>query len=194
MSRLTSILCVALGATRPGAVGAERPAPPAAALARLETGNGRFPSAVSGDRSFDLSRRAALVQTQAPFATVVSCADARVPPEVIFDAALGDLFVVRVAGGAAAPPQGSQGPPRLPVEGHSTGRRTIGGPSRHRPSPGGHPVERRRGDERARITERHHPGRVAEGRVEVVGGYYELSTGRVHFSSVVGVRDVSTAR
>ncbi|PYK08496.1 MAG: carbonic anhydrase [Verrucomicrobia bacterium] len=43
-------------------------------------------------------RRAELTKNQHPFATIVSCSDSRVPPEIVFDQGLGDLFVVRVAG------------------------------------------------------------------------------------------------
>jgi carbonic anhydrase len=43
-------------------------------------------------------RRLALTAGQHPFAVILGCADSRVPPEVIFDQGLGDLFVIRVAG------------------------------------------------------------------------------------------------
>ena len=43
-------------------------------------------------------RREELTKSQHPFATIVSCSDSRVPPELVFDQGLGDLFVVRVAG------------------------------------------------------------------------------------------------
>ena len=48
----------------------------------------------------DLSskKRETLVAGQSPFAVIVSCSDSRVPPELIFNQGLGDLFVVRVAG------------------------------------------------------------------------------------------------
>jgi len=42
--------------------------------------------------------RSALIENQKPFAIIVACSDSRVPPEIIFDQSLGDLFVVRVAG------------------------------------------------------------------------------------------------
>ena len=45
-----------------------------------------------------LKRRGDLASGQEPFACVLSCADSRVPPEIIFDQGLGDLFVLRVAG------------------------------------------------------------------------------------------------
>ncbi len=44
------------------------------------------------------AKRLAQTQGQAPFAVIVTCSDSRVPPEIIFDQALGDLFVIRVAG------------------------------------------------------------------------------------------------
>jgi carbonic anhydrase len=43
-------------------------------------------------------RRAELIKSQHPFATIVSCSDSRVPPEIVFDQGLGDLFICRVAG------------------------------------------------------------------------------------------------
>ena len=43
-------------------------------------------------------RRAELAKSQHPFAIIVSCSDSRVPPEIVFDQGLGDLFVIRVAG------------------------------------------------------------------------------------------------
>ena len=45
-----------------------------------------------------LSRRKELEGTQHPFAVILGCADSRVPPELLFDQGLGDLFVIRVAG------------------------------------------------------------------------------------------------
>lgn len=43
-------------------------------------------------------RRSAISGHQSPFAVILSCSDSRVPPEVIFDRGVGDLFVIRVAG------------------------------------------------------------------------------------------------
>jgi carbonic anhydrase len=49
-----------------------------------------------------LARRSELQDGQHPFAVVLSCSDSRVPPELIFDQGLGDLFVIRVAGNIAS--------------------------------------------------------------------------------------------
>src|SRR5882762_2255605 len=43
-------------------------------------------------------RRGEVAKHQSPFAVVLSCADSRVPPEVVFDRGVGDLFVIRLAG------------------------------------------------------------------------------------------------
>ncbi len=74
-----------------------RPATPDEALKRLVEGNERYVAnkAINTDHS---AARAARAQGQQPFAAVVSCADSRVVPELIFDQAPGDLFVLRVAG------------------------------------------------------------------------------------------------
>lgn len=77
-----------------------RAAEPAAfeALARLKAGNAVFVANPEAPLPIDAARRAALVGTQSPFAAILSCSDSRVPPEVVFHASLGDLFVVRAAG------------------------------------------------------------------------------------------------
>src|SRR6476620_1271493 len=73
------------------------------ALARLIDGNRRF---LRGEARRDAFRRetlAELVKAQRPYATILGCSDSRVPPEWIFDAGLGELFVVRVAGNILSP-------------------------------------------------------------------------------------------
>ena len=70
-------------------------------LARLKAGNVRFVADASEALPISAPRRTALAQGQTPFASVLSCADSRVPPEVIFHTGLGDLFVVRAAGHVA---------------------------------------------------------------------------------------------
>ena len=73
------------------------------ALQRLIDGNERFLKGES--RHAGLSREALseLAAGQHPFATILGCSDSRVPPEWIFDAGLGELFVVRVAGNVLSP-------------------------------------------------------------------------------------------
>src|SRR5438876_4507000 len=99
--------------------------PPAEAMSRLKEGNGRYtsgnrqhPHESTEERAFMATnsyenagmiflgmtaaqaakRRAELTKSQHPFAVIVSCSDSRVPPEIVFDQGLGNLFVLRVAG------------------------------------------------------------------------------------------------
>ena len=98
---------------------------PTEAISRLKEGNGRFiagnaqhPHDTADERAFiaknsyenpdaislgmtseqAAKRRTELTKSQHPFAIILSCSDSRVPPELVFDEGLGDLFVVRVAG------------------------------------------------------------------------------------------------
>ncbi len=73
------------------------------ALARLVAGNDRF---VRGEARFPTVQKevlADLARGQRPYATIVGCSDSRVPPELIFDAGFGELFIVRVAGNVISP-------------------------------------------------------------------------------------------
>jgi carbonic anhydrase len=71
---------------------------PAEAISKLKEGNGRYTSGNLQHPGQTAERRTELAKTQHPFAAIVSCSDSRVPPEIVFDQGLGDLFVVRVAG------------------------------------------------------------------------------------------------
>src|SRR5947207_5042367 len=71
---------------------------PAEAISKLKEGNGRYTSGNLQHPGQTTERRTELAKTQHPFAGIVSCSDSRVPPEIVFDQGLGDLFVVRVAG------------------------------------------------------------------------------------------------
>jgi len=98
---------------------------PAEAISRLKEGNSRFtsgnmqhPHESSEERAYmaknsyenagamslgmtaeqAAKRRPELTKSQHPFAIILSCSDSRVPPEIVFDEGLGDLFIVRVAG------------------------------------------------------------------------------------------------
>jgi carbonic anhydrase len=83
-------------------VAAAGPAPQSAmtgdeALHRLMEGNARYVGNKMNVRDF-AAGRAARVTTHRPVASILSCADARVGPEFLFDQGPGDLFIVRVAG------------------------------------------------------------------------------------------------
>jgi len=73
------------------------------ALARLKAGNRRF---LRGRARFPTVQKEVLVELakeQRPYATVIGCSDSRVPPELLFDAHFGELFIVRVAGNVISP-------------------------------------------------------------------------------------------
>ena len=70
---------------------------PDAALKLLVEGNARYASNQMNERDFSATRTAR-AQGQKPFAAILGCADSRIAPELAFDQAPGDLFVVRVAG------------------------------------------------------------------------------------------------
>src|SRR6266700_12137 len=71
---------------------------PAEAISNLKEGNGRYTGGNLQHPGQTAERRTELANTQHPFATILSCSDSRVPPEIVFDQGLGDLFIVRVAG------------------------------------------------------------------------------------------------
>jgi carbonic anhydrase len=72
--------------------------PPHVALKLVTAGHARFLSQPRASGKISQHRRNELVAGQWPLAIIVTCADSRVPPEHIFDAGLGDLFVIRIAG------------------------------------------------------------------------------------------------
>ncbi|WP_017317077.1 carbonic anhydrase [Mastigocladopsis repens] len=78
------------------------PVYPDAALERLLNGNQRFVHQKRKYPDQTLERLQLVAKGQYPFASILGCADSRVPAEIIFDQGLGDLFVVRVAGNVAS--------------------------------------------------------------------------------------------
>ena len=78
------------------------PTNPGEALMRLKAGNERFMNEKPRHWHESASWRSLLVDTQKPFATVLGCSDSRVPPELIFDAGFGELFIIRLAGNIIA--------------------------------------------------------------------------------------------
>ncbi len=75
---------------------------PEAALNLLLEGNARYVANQPRERDFSAGR-AARARGQAPFASILGCADSRIAPELAFDRGPGDLFVVRVAGNFVTP-------------------------------------------------------------------------------------------
>lgn len=96
-------------------------------LNRLKEGNARFVAGKMSHKDF-VRRRAELVSGQKPYAIILTCSDSRVSPEHIFDAGLGEIFVVRSAGnivdaiglGSIEYAAEHLGTPLLVVMGHSS--------------------------------------------------------------------------
>jgi len=76
---------------------------PDAALQKLLAGNQRFTQHHPQHPHQSHARMLELAQSQHPFATVLTCADSRVPVELLFDQGIGDIFDIRVAGNIATP-------------------------------------------------------------------------------------------
>jgi carbonic anhydrase len=77
---------------------------PDEALQKLMDGNKRYvENQMTGSKLCDLSTRTSLAKSQKPYAIVLTCSDSRVPPEIIFDKGLGEIFVIRVAGNIPDP-------------------------------------------------------------------------------------------
>ena len=65
---------------------------------KLYNGNKRYVESGRYEGDVSASMRLVNANAQTPYAVVITCSDSRVIPEVVFDASLGDLFVIRVAG------------------------------------------------------------------------------------------------
>ncbi|RCJ24223.1 carbonic anhydrase [Nostoc sp. ATCC 43529] len=79
----------------------DKPVESASPLKRLMLGNARFMEQKFQNPNRSLSRLKEVAEHQHPFAAVLSCADSRVPAEIIFDQGIGDVFDVRIAGNIA---------------------------------------------------------------------------------------------
>ena len=78
---------------------------PDQALNQLMAGNDRFVHRKRTNPHQDFARITEVAKGQKPFASILGCADSRVPAEIVFDQGFGDLFVCRVAGNLAIPEQ-----------------------------------------------------------------------------------------
>src|SRR4030095_11600088 len=120
-------VAIAADPPAPGAAPPPNAIAPADALKRLMEGNARYAANAPNERDFS-SGRAARVQGQYPIASILSCSDSRVAPELAFDQGPGDLFVMRIAGNVVTPnllasiEYGAQflGSPLILVLGHSS--------------------------------------------------------------------------
>lgn len=98
---IAAVLCLA---SRADAGDNAPPADATAALERLMKGNERFVGAqMAACTASDHWLREKLATGQKPYAIVLSCSDSRVPPELVFDQGLGEIFVIRVAGNVPDP-------------------------------------------------------------------------------------------
>jgi carbonic anhydrase len=101
------LTCVARAGSElgfPESVFAQSPLSPDAALAELVAGNKRFTTGNMTAHEHDLAiLKQNTIEKQEPFAAVLSCADSRVPVELVFDQSIGHIFVTRVAGNVITP-------------------------------------------------------------------------------------------
>lgn len=185
------------------------------ALERLKDGNRRYADGKPSQPRRGREQRELVARAQLPFAIIVGCADSRVPPEVVFDQGLGDLFVVRVAGNVVD--ETVLGSIEYAVE-HLGSRLVVvlghercgavdaackgGNPGAHVGSlveairPAVEVARRRKGDNLLADAVKSNVQRVVdqlkgswpvlgpevrEERLTVVGGVYDLETGRVEF-------------
>ncbi len=188
---------------------------PEQVLDALMEGNKRFIENKRENPNSSPARLAEVAEGQSPFASILSCADSRVPVEIIFDRGLGDLFVVRDAGNIATPEEiGSLefgtlvlGAKALMVLGHQ-GCGAVAATIAGKPVPGqigsiieaikpaverakGQPGDELENAVKANVLlqmERLKASPViaeliTEGKLIVVGGYYDLDTGEVSLVS-----------
>lgn len=96
---LASIAGLAVASTHSGPA-----VSPDEALQKLMDGNKRYvESKMTSSKLCDLTTRASLAKSQQPYAIILTCSDSRVPPEILFDKGLGEIFVIRVAGNIPDP-------------------------------------------------------------------------------------------
>lgn len=100
---LVPALHLSRGQAHAAACNPNRPGTPQDAFDTLLSGNARWSTQHQEHPGEDTDRRVCVAKNgQTPFAAILSCSDSRVPPELIFDQGLGDLFVARVAGNSAS--------------------------------------------------------------------------------------------
>ena len=104
MTTAAGFFASGLSAVLPLSVQAQSTLTPSAALDELMAGNRRFVSGQLTAHEHDLAvLKQHTEEKQEPFAAVLSCADSRVPVELVFDQSIGHIFVTRVAGNLITP-------------------------------------------------------------------------------------------
>lgn len=182
---------------------------PDAAVTQLMDGNARFVASQLTSFDEDLAiLKQNTVDKQEPFAAVLSCADSRVPVELVFDQSIGHIFVARVAGNVCTPEivasleygVAALGTVAIVVLGHS-GCGAVKATISARPVPGQisalyapiRPAVERAGSDldaaikanaqiQADLLRTASPviaGEVGAGKLKVVAGFYDLASGRV---------------
>jgi carbonic anhydrase len=182
---------------------------PEAALAQLMDGNARFVGGrlTSFDEDLTILKQKTVAK-QEPFAAVLSCADSRVPVELVFDQSIGHIFVCRVAGNVCTPEiiasleygAAVLGVPVIMVLGHD-GCGAVKASIDAKPVPGQisalyaplRPAVERAGPDltatikanariQADLVRAASPAiaaLVADGKMKVIASYYELASGKV---------------
>ncbi len=181
------------------------------ALNKLIEGNSRFVKTKQEFPNVSAERREKLTGGQKPFAVIISCSDSRVPPEVVFDQGLGDLFIIRNAGNVIADEvTGSVeyalahlGTPLVVILGHSecgAVKATMQGAddseaikaivARINPAIDPDSTDNSIMNNiriQAEILKKAGsiiPDLLKQGKVEILGGYYSLKTGEVEFFEI----------
>lgn len=109
MKRLVSVVLAVVAVLGVGAVfafasGKGCGLSPDEALQKLMDGNNHYAAQQMTNQQFcTAATRESLAKGQKPYAIILSCSDSRVPPEILFDKGLGEIFVVRVAGNIPDP-------------------------------------------------------------------------------------------
>ena len=103
MAVVVGLLAAAAGLAFASAHG-EAGVTPDEALQKMMDGNKRYMEhQMTGTKLCDVATRTSLAKSQKPYAIVLTCSDSRVPPEIVFDKGLGEIFVIRVAGNVPDP-------------------------------------------------------------------------------------------
>jgi carbonic anhydrase len=207
------LLAGGLELTLPASANAQSVLTPDAALSELMEGNKRFVAnqLTSFQHDLDILKQHT-VEKQEPFAAVLSCADSRVPVELVFDQSIGHVFVTRVAGNIITPEiigsleygAAVLGTKIILVMGHSgcgavkasiQGKAVPGQisslfphiqPAIDQAGPGLEAATKANAKIQATLLSEASPvisGMVKEGTVKVVAGYYDLGSGSVRLVS-----------